>query len=798
MIRYSRRLMILIFCSCFIRSGSLVFAQMTNTIHPDLVNKVWSARWITSPDITGREYGVYLFRKTFVVDSSATRFIVHVSADNRYKLFVNERYVCNGPARGDLLKWYFESVDIAPYLKKGKNCITAVVWNFSDLRPLAQVSGITGFILQGNGETERVINTDSSWRVTRDLSYAPLPVNLNQYYVTGPGERFDCARHPWNWMQSEYDDARWSRVKKLEHGTPVLSFREWGGVSEHVLYTREIPLMEEHTQRFSSIRRADLAGITDQFLEGGRSVTIPAHTTATILFDQSHLTNAYPVLKFSGGKNSELSLTYAESLVDEKGEKGNRNDIDRKHIIGNKDIIIADGGDYRTFSTLWWRTFRYVEMTVETHDEPLSLQEFSSVFTGYPFVERATFACDDSLLSRIWNVGWRTQRLCAGETYFDCPYYEQLQYVGDTRIQALVSSYVSGDTRLMRSAIASIHDSRLPFGITQSRYPSAQTQIIPPFSLLWTAMVHDYWMIDDDANFVRSNIPCIMDVLNWYESKIDSTGMCGRMEWWNFIDWVRDEKWEQGTPPGLHTSHSSIITLQYAYALQKAADLLRTFGFKEESSRYARLAASISTAVYRNCYDVQRGLIADTPEKESFSQHANVLAILTSAIPKAAQARVMEQVVKGKGMAQSSLYFRYYLTEALAKSGLADRYADMLDPWTQMLERGLTTFAEEPDPTRSDCHAWSASPVYYFLSLVCGVQPAAPGFKSVRIEPHPGRLKWINGSMPHRLGMIRVALKKEKGNHLSGEVILPEHLTGTFVWNGHTITLRGGTTRISI
>ncbi len=782
----------------FVVTAFKSFAQVTDNINPDVLNKTWQARWITCPGISGSEYGVYLFRKTAIIEKEAKEFIIHVSADNRYKLYVNEKYICNGPARGDLLKWYFESINIAPHLKEGKNIITAVVWNFAEYRPFAQFSFQTGFIIQGNTAIESVFNTDKSWNVFKDSAYSPLPVNIDQYYVAGPGEKLISEIHPWNWMKADFDDSNWEKAKELEPGSPLQSHREWGAPAGHVLQPREIPLMEEKYQRFSQIRRSGLSNIPAQFLNGEKTIIVPANSNIKILLDQNSLTNAYPVLTFSNGRNSRVKLTYSESLFNDKKEKGNRNEIDNKKIIGNQDIIIADGGENRTFQTLWWRTFRYVEMEIQTKDEPLTINDFYSIFTGYPFKEKATFKCSDSTFTDIWNTGWHTQRLCAGETFFDCPYYEQLQYIGDTRIQCLVSSYVTGDFTLMKNAIAAIHDSRFTFGLTQSRYPSYQTQIVPTFSLIWTTMVYDYWMLRDDKQFVEPMIPEIMDVMNWYIQRIDSTGMLGKMEWWNFVDWVRNKNWEAGTPPGLYNSHSSVINLQFVYTLQKAAVLLNAFNFKEQASKYLQLAENIKAAVYKSCYDKQKGLIADSPEKINYSQHANVLAILTNTIPTGSQIEVMNKIMNEKDLAQCSYYFQFYLTEALEQANLSDRYPDMLSPWEQMLGLGLTTFAEEPDPTRSDCHAWSASPVYYFLSLICGIKPNEPGFRSVRIEPHPGRLKWIEGSIPYQSGTIKVNLKKGDDNNLTGDIILPENLTGIFIWNEKSKSLKGGINSIQI
>ncbi len=311
-------------------------------------------------------------------------------------------------------------------------------------------------------------------------------------------------------------------------------------------------------------------------------------------------------------------------------------------------------------------------------------------------------------------------------------------------------------------------------------------------------MIYDYWMHCQDEKTVKSMLPGVIEVLQWYEAKIDSTGMLGHMEWWNFVDWVIDKNWRNGKPPGLHNSHSSIINLQYVYTLQKASILLNAFNMKEQALYYSNLDEKIKSAVYHYCYDKERELIADSPEKTSFSQHATIMGVLTNTISEDFQKKALNKITNEKGIAPCSYYYRFYLTKAMEKAGLSDEYPNMLDPWIQMLKQGLTTFAEEPEPSRSDCHAWSASPVYYFLSLVCGIKPGEPGFKSVRIEPSLGRLKWIEGSVPHCLGEIKINLKKDDQGNLSGKIILPKTLPGTFKWHDHTMKLEGGENNIQL
>jgi hypothetical protein len=767
-------------------------SQESANINPDILSRSWKSKWITYPGITGKEFGVYLFRKDFKLNTRPNKFIVHVSADNRYKLYVNGQQVCNGPARGDNYKWYFETTDISTYLKSGTNVIAAEVWNFAEFRPAAQISSLTGFIMQGNTENESIVNTDSSWNAFNDAAYSPV---TEGFHIIGPGEIFDAAKHPWDWMANNYDRVGWARARELENGRPMKSMSAWGDPARYILSPRDIPPMEQTIQRFSKIRRSGLNTTSSKFLEGKASLIIPASSKTRILIDQDHLTNAYPVLAFSKGKESQIKITYAESLVDKKNEKGNRNIVENKEISGYYDIVRPDGADKCTFTPLWFRTFRYIELEIETKESPLILNDFYSVFTGYPFMEKASFDCDNPLFRQIWNVGWRTQRLCAMETFFDCPYYEQLQYVGDTRIQALVSTYVSGDTRLTKKAIASIHDSRLPDGLTQSRYPSYQPQVIPPFSLVWNTMVYDYWMLNKDSQFIQSMIPGMMDVLNWYERRIDSSGLLGNMEWWNFVDWVNFKNWNFGTPPQSR-GRSAVLNLQFVYTLQKTAALLKAFGMPVKAGYYSSLANKIKNKVFQSCWDASRGLLADTPDKQNFSQHANSLAILTDAIPVNIQKKTASTMLVNDSVAKCTFYFMFYLTEAIEKAGLAENYLSLLQPWKEMLDNGLTTFAEVPDPTRSDCHAWSSSPLYYFLSLVCGIKPAEPGFRKVIIEPHLGELKWIKGAVPHPFGNIRVSLKNNNQHKLNGEIELPPNLTGVFKNKGRTIVLKPGINKI--
>ena len=228
--------------------------------------------------------------------------------------------------------------------------------------------------------------------------------------------------------------------------------------------------------RFARIRRAEGVAANDAFLRAAGDLVVPARTRAVLLLDQDHLTNAYTVLETSGGAGATIELVYAEALKDSAGNKGNRNEIEGKTIVGLRDRFRPDGGAHRRFQTLWFRTYRYVQVEVTTAEQPLQIHDLRGIFTAYPMEEKARFTSELPWMAQMWTMNWRIARLCAWETYFDTPYYEQLQYVGDTRLQALITLYMNGDDRLVRQAITHYDLSRIPEGLTASRYPSSSSR----------------------------------------------------------------------------------------------------------------------------------------------------------------------------------------------------------------------------------------------------------------------------------------------------------------------------------
>jgi len=657
----------------------------------------------------------------------------------------------------------------------------------------------------GDGEIVALLGTNGAGKTTilRVISGVLSP---QLGHVWWNGERIDGREYDWNWEEAgSSPNAHWMRaVSAIRESTDphrsIPGYRLEDAGTKWLLSPDSLPPME-HTQVLTgNVVRTNLE---DARNFPAKPVTIPAHASVTILIDHANVLSAYPELEVSGGKDAVVRMTFTEALYDSKQERGNRNEIADRLVVGLTDEFLPDGGGHRTFRPLWWRTWRYVELKVITGTEPLTLDAFRSYYTAYPFEERGQFAASDADLARIREICWRTARLDAHETYMDTAYWEQLQYIGDTRIQALISYVVSGDDRLARQALQAFDDARIPEGITQSRYPTSLAQFIPPFSLLYVNMLHDYWMYRPDRKFVADLLPGTRAVLEWFLAKQRPDGMLSSIPGWVFIDWVRNvEKF----PPEDEVGRSAIVTLQMASALEAAADLEQAMGDALLAQRYQRQARAAADAVYKLCWDPRFGLLANTPSKDSYSQHANIAAVLLDVIPKADQQSVLQRILDTRleakddspKLAKASLFYQFYLARALEHAGMADRYLELLQPWRDMLAKGLTTTPESGDPTRSDTHAWSAHPAFDLPTLLAGIRPASPSFETVRIEPALGDLQWVQASMPHpRGGMIIVKYERTQAG-TKATVTLPDALQGKLVWRGKSYPLSSGEQQLSL
>ncbi len=772
---------------------------------------LWPARWIACPD-AGAPPFVTAYRLRFEAEAAAT-VRIHVTADERYALYLDGARIGRGPERGDPYNWFYESYDLP--LAAGDHVLVARVWSLGEKAAMAQMSVHPGFLLAAEGDwTDRLSTGLAGWECKRLPGYDFIPPRFAHW--RGHTTQLDGAAYAWGVEQGAGDG--WQPARTLAHG--VGKIIDWEYYQIHVLKPTMLPAMLD--QPVTSARVRHIAAAADDhtapvpvraadhlpeeaarwqaLLAGEDSVTLPPHTRHRLIIDLDNYICAYSEVVTTGGAGSRLRLHWAESLAhnyeQQVLDKGNRSEIEGKHFSGFGDVFLPDGGQARLFTPLWWSAGRYVEVVVQTAADPLTIERLGFQETRYPLAMESRFEASEPRLNALMPLFVRVLQASAHETYFDSPYYEEMMYAGDTRLECLITYMMTRDDRLPRKALALYDASHLPNGLTQARYPCRVTQIIGPFCLWWVGMVYEYACWRDDQHFIHQLMPGVRATLEAFRRYIDAeNGLLSPLPGWNTLDWVPE--WEAGCPPDAISGYSGALHWQLIYTLSLAADLEASLGEMELAARLRRWQAELAEAGMRAFWNEARGMLADTPAHETFSEHTQCFALLSGLLTENQRARMADGLFSAPDLSRATIYFSHYLLETCRVCGRMDAYFQRLaDLWYPLLDKGLKTTLETPEPSRSDCHGWSAHPLYHNFATILGIRPAEPGFRSVEIMPQLGTLTQAAGTLVHPQGVIRADFVVEDGR-LRGEVELPVGVSGTLIHNGQRTALGGGLTTLS-
>jgi alpha-L-rhamnosidase len=782
----------------------------------------WPAWWVGDGPGVDDTPRVVAYRCAFQLEKS-TSFRVHVSADERYELYLDGHRLGRGPERGDRHNWFFESYTLD--LPAGSHVITARVWSLGERgpSPYAQISIRHAFLLAAEGVDDDLLNTGvASWQCKPMPGYETRPHGE----AWGCGAKVRIVGSEFDWQAMSGTGEGWRDVCKLARAVDrhandqphrwILRPAVLPAMCEdltHVGTPRLVsdatafPFHDDPYKPQPAVRAADHlqdeADAWSSLLRGQGSVTIPPHTSRRILIDLDDYYCAYPDLTTTGGAGSLARISWAESMYErlpiaEKKEwighmaKGHRDQIEGKFFHGVTDEFLPDGGAQRNFSTLWWEAGRFVQVLIRTEDQPLTIDALAWRVTHYPFEFTSRFSCSDDRMAAVHRISMRALTMGSHEHYTDSPYYEQIQYVGDTRLEALTTYVTTADARLPRKAVELIGESRQPDGAVQSRYPSRVTQHTWGFNLWWVAMAHDHFMWRGDVDFLRGRLHAVRSAIDSALRCVEPGGLVivPRQGNLNFIDWV--PAWDRSREtPG---AFSAVYTLQTAHVLQLAAQLEEAAGEPEIAQRNRRRARELIAAAIAQCWNESRGILSDDPSQKHFSEHAQIMALLCDELPVERRSRIESGLLGDPNLARATIYFTHYLFEVLHQMGRGERIVERLSTWFDLLKVGLRTLPEMPEPTRSDCHAWGAHVVYHSYASILGIRPTRPGMKSVRIRPMLGSWHHAAGSVPCDGGELSVDVCAKSGR-LSGEVRLPAGVDGVLEVNGESVPLTAGQSR---
>lgn len=819
------------------------------------------AKWVSVPreeiqekkiyegDMTGR-FAYFICQASAAINS---RLTLHITANSRYRLWINGEPVLSGPCKGDYYRHYYETVDVGGYLNAGENIVAVQVLYLDPDQADGQYeerSSIFGVVSRGGGhrlavegdildEAGRRVDTlttgRAKWRVWLDGSFYlksdEITANLG-----GIKEEITFGPSPYMWKLSAHPE--W---KAAAAGPDVMKtdFMEKVGLSQLLPLTRrEIPLLYELPDHFAM--EMTPTGI----LENG-TLTIAPGRCVELLLDAGVHKNGYMQYRFVGGKGRRISFTYFEKFV-KKGMTIARDDRSLGEITGLTDTVTLEEDRELIYEPFWYRTFRFLRIRISAGETQITMDAPVFFRTGYPLKAQSQVSSSEKWVGDVYEICQRTLENCMMETYMDCPYYEQMQFPMDTRLQMLFNYAAGTDMALAKKVLTDYHCGMQPCGLIPGKYPSAYLQVISTFSLHYIFLMAEYYEQTGDLPPLMEYRPDVDRILGYYDRKRNAAGLVEDLGFWEFVDWQKAWADTAGCPRARKAGPSTIINLMYAYALLLGAKIYSYTGRPATAAEYMDRRDQILDRIQKYCWDFQAGMYREGPEYTEFSQHAQSWAVLNGMDGTEGgwrREKGMDQTeggwrakagpdaagVPGNGMAADgwqahlmgmrnimlrsvskdapkpgckpvipvSFSTAYEFFRAMEKAGCYGETKDSMMRWAHLVDLHCTTCPEEPENGRSECHAWSALPMYELLRCVAGIRSDGAGWPRVVVAPHLDDVPDLRGKAWTPKGAILFEYRQEKGRWVY-ELTLPTGLNGSFVYpDGRRADLREGKNRLS-
>lgn len=752
------------------------------------------------------------FKNTFTLEQDIET-VLHISADNRFEAKLDGEFFGAGPDRCDLNHWSFGSYRVK--LEKGTHTLSVHCWHYRPgvEVPAAQITFNPGFILGcSDPELAPIFNTGvAEWLVRRysGISFERFLLQDSGNWRGGNITHYPVISADRFFRQNAYQKAAivLGPFKRNGWGSPhagpklfpsdlpeqIRVFNGLKGTTVRAVFANSCGLEETVTE--AHISNEAVTAWQNAF-DNGLEMTVPANSELAVLVDLNDYYCGYSFATLDGGdQDSLVRMIWTESLYNKDNVKADRSQVLDKYFCqyATADIFNKLDGQQHDFRTFWWCSGRYLLLHFKSGAAPIQVRKIGFIESRYPLEMESSITFPDNDLNRVIPMMFRGLQMCSHETYMDCPYYEQLMYVGDTRLECLATYVTAQDHRLPKRALDLFNWSRSDWdGLVAERHPCCAPQLSTTFSMIWTYMLKDYLMFRglERKEFLalRDSVRNMIHILK--DQYTNDEGLIENLPGWSFVDWVPNHDWQVGRPyPGQDDSITAIFNLFFLGAIKTAVEL------EEEGTalqmHFKEVFEQTKAAILKAFYEPEKHLFSDDAAHTHYSRHAQCLALLFDALDGEEAQACFDEMLKRNDLAEPTIYFSHYLFETLQKFGRGGDIADRMGVWLDQVDQGATTTWERPEPTRSDCHAWGAHPLFHYYATIAGIRPASPGFKTVRIAPQMGRLPHVEGKMVHPAGFIVFDLNNQAGT-VSGKITLPEGLTGEFVQNGTSIPLQSG------
>jgi alpha-L-rhamnosidase len=748
------------FILCFI-CFAFSLSGMEEDIHSEFLQN--SIIWADTVPMDKQAY--VAFRKTFQLESDPQNVVLRIFADNRYILWINERYVERGPCRFDPKRPEYDLLHVTSHIHKGNNILAVLVHNYgktasSSARIMEHDPGLAVKLdVSFSCEEFFVLSTDSTWKVNTETRYLPSPPS----YTSIP-DNIDARKDDGNWWLMDYDDSAWEKAV-------LINKRKWGR-----LHPRSIPLLQEDeiipkvivdekTTNYRNSRPQKLADCLPMLMEQGHQLVL----------DIGKEVQAYCVLDFEAEDGSELEVDFSARYLDSRR---------RPEMSGRKhrNLYIACSGRQQYMST---DTFggKYLIITVKSG--MIRLYHVKVVDRRYPFSRLGRFHCNDDTLNEIWNICVNTVELCSEDAYVDCADRERAQWIADGyrmgyRVSRIAlagpgeEGYFYCDYRLLRNMLRHMSLSQLPDGRLQpmrpSDYPVDKTHgVIDDYSCLWIQAVREMYDRSGDKDFVLEVWPVVVKTMDNFLSRRTRRGLVNAMEFVYFSN-----------PLAYQVCEGATINAFIYRSLKDAAYLGHLVQDTEIAFHYEKAAEMLYQNYNIHLWDLEVGSYKGSLSEKSSTRatgHAAVLALFYDVVPPDRREMVLKFLLEHFEETDPFPYtFAFYLDVLFSQdSKVMDQLA--LDTvrrrWGPMTKYETQTTSESW-ANWSYVHESGASPAYFLSAYILGVRTEGKHQNSpIIIQPRLADLELAKGQVLTEYGPVSVLWELKQKDQLDFSFEIP-------------------------
>ena len=662
----------------------------------------WTAEFIWDSS-DGSEENVWMcLRKTVDLASVPETLNAFISADSKYWLYINgENAVFEGGAKRGPTPGggYYDTVDIAPYLKAGKNVICALVWYWGkDTSFSSTDSGKAGFIFEAGD-----IISDSSWKAHRDTAYqTDTGLSKPNYRLPEFNIYYDARQETGNWLSPDFDDSAWENAAECGKG----GCDPWGE-----LYPRGIPLLKDY-------------GLKDyENSDRYKDRTILINRTVTL--DIPYNAQCTPYLK-----------------VEAKAGKKIRIFTDNTWLGCVSDTYITKEGE-QEFEALGWFNGEHISYEIPSGVKILELKYRE---TGYDTAFSGAFECGNDRLNSLWQKSLRTLYVTMRDNYMDCPDRERAQWWGDVTNEMAMTMYSldSNAYLLYQKGVASMLGHIDSDKVLQTVVPvSGDYFELPVQQLAGICGFWTYYLYTGDIDFLSRVYDASVDYIHLWT--IGGNHLVNhRPGSWDWMDW------------GNFADVTAIENAWYYGALSTLKNIAGVLG-RDSGDIEARMS-EIKTG-YESLWTDNGYKSGDVLSPDD---RANALAVVSGLAEKDKYDVITSVLTKTKNASPYMEYYVLEALCRMdkyeeAKDRMLQRYDKMIKEDYSTLWEGWT----KADGTMN--HAWSGGPLVIMSKYFAGIRPTEAGYSEFIIKPQFSGDDTVKCVVPSVKGYIRVTETRNGG-----------------------------------